>query len=49
MVCPHCKKKITKEYAAELGSRGGNKTAEKMTKQERSERAKKAAAARWKK
>lgn len=49
MTCPHCKKEITKEYAAELGSRGGNKTAEKMTKQERSERAKKAAAARWKK
>jgi hypothetical protein len=44
MNCPHCKKKIsTIDFQRELGKRSGKN----MSKKQRSERAKKAAEARW--
>jgi hypothetical protein len=38
-----------REYLAKLGSKGGKKAADSLTAAQRSARAKKAAAARWKK
>ena len=38
-----------RKYLSKLGSKGGKKAAESMTAAERSARAKKAAATRWKK
>jgi hypothetical protein len=38
-----------RKYLAEIGRAGGKKAAKSLTKNQRSERARKAAAARWKK
>ena len=40
---------LLKERLRELGAKGGKATAKKLSKPERTEKAKKAAAARWKK
>lgn len=50
MKCPHCNKEISDQLIAKhLASKGGKKSSERMTKEQRIERAKKAVNKRWNK
>ncbi len=49
MICPHCKKEIDDGVIARhLASKGGSKYSSSLTPEQRSKRAKKAIASRWK-